>query len=125
MGNSTAYPSFTPCDGPTLASDPPYPWGTGLAELPNPEVLKTGTNPEELPGKDGQKSDSALRPREVGGGTKDEGNAKQDDRNGGEDEDGPEDGAGAGRHWGHQSPSEGGEDQEAILQNPSYALGRA
>ncbi|KAJ1217683.1 hypothetical protein NDU88_005275 [Pleurodeles waltl] len=27
------------CDGPTLSSDLPYPWGTGRAELPDPEVL--------------------------------------------------------------------------------------
>ncbi|KAJ1118633.1 hypothetical protein NDU88_006822 [Pleurodeles waltl] len=27
------------CDGPTLTSDPPYPWCTGHAELPDPEVL--------------------------------------------------------------------------------------
>ncbi|KAJ1135535.1 hypothetical protein NDU88_001974 [Pleurodeles waltl] len=35
---------------PTLATDPPYPWGTGCAELPDPDVLGTGTNPEGLPG---------------------------------------------------------------------------
>ncbi|KAJ1099806.1 hypothetical protein NDU88_004901 [Pleurodeles waltl] len=28
-----------PCDGPTLTLDPPYPWGTGRAVLPDPEVL--------------------------------------------------------------------------------------
>ncbi|KAJ1188225.1 hypothetical protein NDU88_004988 [Pleurodeles waltl] len=106
------------CDWQTLASDSPYTWGTGRVELPDPEVLGTGTNPEELLGEDGQKRDSAVRPREAGEGARDKGNA------GGEDEDGPEDGARAGRHRGHQSPSEGREDQEAILQNPGHALGR-
>ncbi|KAJ1190820.1 hypothetical protein NDU88_000139, partial [Pleurodeles waltl] len=27
------------CDGPTLSSDLPYPWGTSHTELPDPEVL--------------------------------------------------------------------------------------
>ncbi|KAJ1135534.1 hypothetical protein NDU88_001973 [Pleurodeles waltl] len=103
----------TRCDGLTLASDPPYPWGTGRAELPDPEVLGTGTNPEGLLGEDGQKRDSALRPGRTGGGARDERNAEGDDsniRNGGEYEDGPVDGARAGRHRDHQSRSEGGED---------------
>ncbi|KAJ1213685.1 hypothetical protein NDU88_001317 [Pleurodeles waltl] len=43
------------------------------------EVLGTGPNPEELPGEDGQKRDSALRPGRAGGGTRDDQNAEGDD----------------------------------------------
>ncbi|KAJ1116444.1 hypothetical protein NDU88_004655 [Pleurodeles waltl] len=55
------------CDGPTLSSDPPYSWGTGRAELPDPEVLGAGTNPKELPGDGRKKRDSSLRPEGAGG----------------------------------------------------------
>ncbi|KAJ1177246.1 hypothetical protein NDU88_002507 [Pleurodeles waltl] len=113
---------FGVCDGPTLSSDPPYPWGTGRAELPDPEVLGTGTNPEDLPGEDGQKRNSTLRPEAAGGRAREEQNAKGEDSNSGSgrnDVDGPADRARTGRHRDHQSPSERREDQEVILLTPA------
>ncbi|KAJ1107739.1 hypothetical protein NDU88_005128 [Pleurodeles waltl] len=74
-----------------------------------------------------RRQDSALRPEEAGGGSREEWNAKGENSNigkGGKDEDGPVDCERAGRHWGHQSPSEGREDKEAKLQDPGHALRR-
>ncbi|KAJ1181482.1 hypothetical protein NDU88_006689 [Pleurodeles waltl] len=48
------------CDGPTLPrSDPPYPWGTGTVEIPDLDILRSGTNWVELLGDGRQKQ--ALR----------------------------------------------------------------
>ncbi|KAJ1165249.1 hypothetical protein NDU88_005677 [Pleurodeles waltl] len=39
------------CDGPTLPrSDPSYPWGSNTIGIPDPDVLRSGTNQQALPG---------------------------------------------------------------------------
>ncbi|KAJ1141639.1 hypothetical protein NDU88_007967 [Pleurodeles waltl] len=119
---STICVSLNPCDGPTLVSDLPYPGGTRSTKLPDPEALGTGANPEVLPGTKGQKRNVASDPGEqedseepVTTGTQTETKAPAV---GGEDKDGHVDGTQAGRQ-------RGGEDQEAILQDPGHALGKA
>ncbi|KAJ1153211.1 hypothetical protein NDU88_005972 [Pleurodeles waltl] len=107
------------CDRPSLSSDPSYPWGTGRAELPDPEVLRAGTNPEELPGDDRKKRDSTFRPERAGGGDGEERDTEGEENNIGSgkgDGDGPADSVRAGGHRDHQLPSERREDQEAIPQ---------
>ncbi|KAJ1102142.1 hypothetical protein NDU88_007196 [Pleurodeles waltl] len=41
-------------DWPTRRSDPSCPWGTNTMWIPDPEVLRAGTNPLPLPGDGGQ-----------------------------------------------------------------------
>ncbi|KAJ1137666.1 hypothetical protein NDU88_004064 [Pleurodeles waltl] len=50
---------------PTLP-DLPYPWGTGIEEVPDPEVLWSGTNCVGLPGDGGQKQAPHAVTREGG-----------------------------------------------------------
>ncbi|KAJ1135603.1 hypothetical protein NDU88_002041 [Pleurodeles waltl] len=46
------------CDGPAWPA-PPYPWGTTMDVIPDPDVLWSGTNQAEFPGEEGQRK--ALR----------------------------------------------------------------
>ncbi|KAJ1104529.1 hypothetical protein NDU88_001940 [Pleurodeles waltl] len=42
------------CDGPTLWSDPSYPWGTDSTGIPDPDVGRAGTTQQTLPDDDRQ-----------------------------------------------------------------------
>ncbi|KAJ1140540.1 hypothetical protein NDU88_006890 [Pleurodeles waltl] len=68
------------CDGLTLPrSDPPYLWGTGTVEFPDPDILRLATNQEGLLGDGRQKqalrtvTGEAKRRKELGGVTVEEG----------------------------------------------------
>ncbi|KAJ1202830.1 hypothetical protein NDU88_006625 [Pleurodeles waltl] len=89
-------------------------------ELPDSKALGTGTNPEVLPGTNGQKKNAArdLSAREDSKEPEKTRTPTETPAGGEEDEDGPTDSRQARRQ-------RGGEDQEAILQDPGHALGRA
>ncbi|KAJ1188016.1 hypothetical protein NDU88_004781 [Pleurodeles waltl] len=103
-------------NGLLVASDPPYPEGTRSTELPDPDALRAGTNPEVLLGTKGKKKNAASDPRSREDSEEPETTRTPTETpaGGGEDEDGPTDGTQAG-----------GKDQEAILQDPGHAPGRA
>ncbi|KAJ1107220.1 hypothetical protein NDU88_004613 [Pleurodeles waltl] len=102
------------CDGPTLASDPPYPRGARSIELPDPEALATSTNPEVLQGTKGQKRNTASDPGEQEDSEEPEttGTPMEMKAVGGEDDDGPVDGTQAGRQ-------RGGEDRRQYSKTTS------
>ncbi|KAJ1152748.1 hypothetical protein NDU88_005523 [Pleurodeles waltl] len=95
------------CDGLTLPALP-YPWGTAIEEIPDPDVLRSVTNQVELRGDEGQKealctgtrgieeqSERERRDGESNSGSNDERDSSSD---GGSKGSNPREREGGGRH---------------------------
>ncbi|KAJ1163612.1 hypothetical protein NDU88_004068 [Pleurodeles waltl] len=126
------------CDGPTLPV-PSYPRGTNTEEVPDLEVLRSGTNRVGLPGDGRQKQalHAITREGRREGGERRSGDCEREGGVIGEEEGGgrPEDreeGRGSlssgcysgerGRYRNTAAERDAAEHQEALHQNPSHAL---